>query len=483
VPSSDRPGDGRPDPLLAGFLEAADGVPAREALRELLARHAAPPVTAAVRERLAGRGSPEEAEDARAGALLRLAEELWALRSGTAAAIEDFPAYVAAAARDACHARLRRRFPERTRLRYRVRYLLGHHPELASWEGPGGETVGGLAEWRGRPAAPDAGPRRREVEGQLAPADFPRRVAALLREAGAPCGLEDLVAALSDPPSGQAEASAPHVALGRLWAEVGLLPRHQRAALLLDLRDAEGRGVIELLPPAGIASLADIAQALHMPQARLESIWEELPRDHAWIAKRLRVTPCQVQSLRKCARERLARRLRAPEPAADGGAANDGGHNEARERLRAFLRDERLAAEAEAPSYEDVEGYVDEALDPDARELLELRLADDPLLRHEVSDLEELRAALRPPPRPRSYLWPALAAAAGLILVLWATFCRGTNREAPAIAAEPARYTALPCGPWPSTWATSGSGWPSRTRPAPWPRASPPWCGWGRAAI
>jgi hypothetical protein len=42
----------------------------------------------------------------------------------------------------------------------------------------------------------------------------------------------------------------------------------------------------------------------------LRELWPTLPRDDQWIADRLGVTRRQVINLRKCARERLARRLR-----------------------------------------------------------------------------------------------------------------------------------------------------------------------------
>ena len=98
--------------------------------------------------------------------------------------------------------------------------------------------------------------------------------------------------------------------LERLWGEIRELPPRQRAALLLNLRDDEGRGMIELWPQTGIAPLADLARALELTEAALRELWPTLPRDDQWIAERLGVTRRQVINLRKCARERLARRLR-----------------------------------------------------------------------------------------------------------------------------------------------------------------------------
>ena len=40
----------------------------------------------------------------------------------------------------------------------------------------------------------------------------------------------------------------------RVWEEVRALPLRQRVALLVNLRDDEGRGTIELLPQTGVAN-------------------------------------------------------------------------------------------------------------------------------------------------------------------------------------------------------------------------------------
>ena len=93
-----------------------------------------------------------------------------------------------------------------------------------------------------------------------------------------------------------------------LWSEIQSLPVRQRTALLLNLRDADGRGVIGLLPLTGTARLRQIAEALEMPPEELARLWRDLPLDDAAIAARLSVTRQQVINFRKCARERLARR-------------------------------------------------------------------------------------------------------------------------------------------------------------------------------
>jgi hypothetical protein len=100
-----------------------------------------------------------------------------------------------------------------------------------------------------------------------------------------------------------------------------------------------------------------------------------------------------------------------------GTGSEDG--RRSRERLEGFFREGLRASEAEGPSYDDVAGYVDGTLDAAARSLFEERLADDPLLRQEVQDLEEVRDALHAERRRRvlRVAGLGLAAAAALALV------------------------------------------------------------------
>jgi hypothetical protein len=99
--------------------------------------------------------------------------------------------------------------------------------------------------------------------------------------------------------------------LNRLWPEIQQLPPRQRVALLLNLKDASGDDCVHLFPLRGIATLRQIAEALDMSAERFAALWNDLPLEDAAIAQLLGVTRQQVINLRKCARERLARRMRA----------------------------------------------------------------------------------------------------------------------------------------------------------------------------
>lgn len=90
----------------------------------------------------------------------------------------------------------------------------------------------------------------------------------------------------------------------RLWQEVGALPPRQRVALLLGMEPDE---LLTLQ-----FKQSEIARALDLSLADLLSLWRGLPLSDRQIAHRLGVS--NVSNLRKCARERLARRLASLRP-------------------------------------------------------------------------------------------------------------------------------------------------------------------------
>jgi hypothetical protein len=160
-------------------------------------------------------------------------------------------------------------------------------------------------------------------------------IAAILQWAGGPVELDDLVDVVADrlgihdetvryeDEQSESVESAPvnqafldteldqRAYLARLWMEIQQLPLRQRAALLLNLKDASGGDCTRLFPLRGIATIRQIAEALDMLPERFAELWKDLPLEDAAIAELLGVRRQQVINLRKCARERLARRMRA----------------------------------------------------------------------------------------------------------------------------------------------------------------------------
>ncbi|MEO8275098.1 MAG: hypothetical protein ABI639_02705 [Thermoanaerobaculia bacterium] len=333
-----------------------------EALGKVLLEEAAPLLWRIVRNQLAGVPAAEQ-EEVHSSALLRLTEKFqqW-LVFDPAVEIESFRGYVSATGANGCRAWLRARYPERTRLQNQLRYLLRHDADLALWENREGVMVCGLAAWRDRLPATDIAPGV-DVPSAVEPAagdlrdlrelgmgetpqsmPLPELVRRIFLRRGRPFLFRDLqtttaailgirdrpILSLSgdgndsaggddDTPAAidpaETRAGAHRVLEGRqflaaMWSEIRELPLGQRRALLLNLRDDQGRDRLALLTLTGLAQLPEIARLLEISREELESLWEELPLDDRTLGLRFDLTPRQVINLRKSGRARLGRRLR-----------------------------------------------------------------------------------------------------------------------------------------------------------------------------
>jgi hypothetical protein len=358
----------KPDPLLLPYLHAKAPADAERHLKDLLDRQAEPIIQAILRRKLrvslsqpGGRAQSREqqdAEDVHGEAVVQLLTRLRSMKSeAEGGAIGDFRAYAAVTTYRACDAYLRRKYPQRWSLLNRLRYLLENRTGQSGfglWQDERGSWLGGFAAWQSEQRPPaSAGRCERLLRDPQAfaqralPNEDVRRMnpaallAALFHEAGGPIELDDLVRVVAelwevkdstpveesggpDEPREPAweRAADPAADIGaqveqrdylrRLWEEIRQLPARQRAALLLNLRDHQGRGILALLPLAGIATVRQIAALLEIPAPEFAALWNDLPLEDAAIARRMSLTRQQVINLRKVARERLARRMKAP---------------------------------------------------------------------------------------------------------------------------------------------------------------------------
>jgi RNA polymerase sigma factor (sigma-70 family) len=328
--------DPRPlDPLLRAFVEAVDESAAERELERLVEDHALPLARAIVGRKMrsyhAGAASIDR-EDLVSDAIVGIVEQLWRLREAPdRVTIENFASYTAAIVFSVCAHDIRRRFPERARLKSRLRYMLSTDRRFALWTGADEEATAGLAAWTGRAA--DAGAERRlsgiTASGSpwaaLTPAQLADALVSAMTTAGAPVTLEALLSAAAagmvEPRTiGEPEAigRSPQKLdsmidqrrlLQRVWDEIVALPVRQRVALLLNLRDSTGSGLLWLLPIAGVATLRQIARVLEIPDRELARLWPEIPLDDASIGERLGCARQQVINLRMAARKRLVNRL------------------------------------------------------------------------------------------------------------------------------------------------------------------------------
>ena len=315
------------DPRLSDLVRANGDEVERE-IERLIAATA--PVTQAILGRHLRAGTHfrrEDAQDVEAVIHLHLVQKLRAVAASPDQAIQNFHAYAATLTYNAVNDHLRKQFPERARLKTRLRYAANHDPRLAMWVTTGG-LLCGLAEWRSRyDALAQLPPAVIERVSQLDPDDAAAALAEIFAATGRPVLLEPVVDGVAEawgivdyaPASLDqiGEGLLPTVQHGdvdfvrALWKEIRELRPMQRKALLLNLRFGGETNVISLLVLAKIARFDEIAEALELSRAELAALWRTLPMEDAAIAGRFGITRQQVINLRKSARERLWRRLRS----------------------------------------------------------------------------------------------------------------------------------------------------------------------------
>ena len=340
------------DHLLLQFIEATDEEQADRSLATLIDEHAMPIVREILGSSLRfhlnnnnSAGSTQDANDLFNDNITNLLSRLRRIRSDRAqAAVTDFRGYIAGTAYNACTLYLRQKYPRRSRLKNRLRYLLSHDTTFALWTNEAFGLICGFARWRDKVAAPPQRPfekiRQDPVEwiqtADLAGvgidrAQLSKLLNALFKSCGSPVRLDDLVNIVADichekdqpdePLDTMTQLAAPTLdfeimleqqhMLALLWQEVCELPYRQRLALLLNFKDARGQDLVSLLPYTRTATIEQIADAISLPIEEFLRLWNKLPLDDATIAGLLGATRQQVINLRKCARERLERRMSA----------------------------------------------------------------------------------------------------------------------------------------------------------------------------
>lgn len=310
------------DPLLRPLLEAGGEEDRASILQSIMEAVAAPIIDQVLRRQRAvwRHLRSDDLDDLRNTIKLRLLQKLRALEDDPGAAIANFRGYVATLAHHSVQDAARQRFPERNRLKHRVRNIISADPRLAAWPAET-STLCGLRRWEGRsdPAEPSVD----SVPPDRGPADT---LVAMFERSGKPAELDALVDALAslwgvvEPvteavPELTDPAPTPHAVLERrraleqMWQEIRDLRPLQRAALLLNLRDADGGNATALFLLLGVADLEEISEAVSMPPQKLAEVWGTLPLDDLSIAGMLGHSRQQIINLRRSARERLARRL------------------------------------------------------------------------------------------------------------------------------------------------------------------------------
>lgn len=332
------------DALLSPYVNATSEAESESLLTTLLVEHAGPVIRKIIRRKLDDRFRTQETEDVYGEVVTQLVERLRLCKTGSDNdGIQDFRNYVAVTTYNACHEYLRNKYPERRRLKNRLRYLLTHHTAFSLWQIAEGDWLAGFNTWKTSRVEITAASKLRELRDrpEMLASSAVRRdsscaalidlLNAIFRNVGAPVEFEALVNSVADL-QGIKDRSEPanvddqkvqvkagpqdfvieieqRSYLRQLWSEIVQLPLRQRVALLLNLRDIN-EGVAMLFPLIGVATIRQIAEALATPAEEFSVLWNELPLDDAAIALRLGTTRQGVINLRKAARARLSRRMR-----------------------------------------------------------------------------------------------------------------------------------------------------------------------------
>jgi RNA polymerase sigma factor (sigma-70 family) len=319
------------DRLLRDYLDAETDAEVEVRLASILEDFAKPIIRRIVASVLRGPAG-RDADDVVSDTLTHLLRRLGELKNDPSAnAIHDLRSYVATSAYNSCHERLREVYPARNRLRNQLHYFLNHHPQFAIWRTAHGRSLCGSRSWIGQPPGSGEWLERLNLNARNDPsaqnrAQIVALVGEVFRQARAPMEMGALVDAIArvihleedrtDSSSSNSEPSGTdavdsqleqRMSLRQMWDDVRQLPPRQRTALLLSLRDLQGRELLSFLPYTRTATIAQIAETLGMSAATLADLWKDLPLDDVTIGQLLGASRQQVIKLRRLARERLRR--------------------------------------------------------------------------------------------------------------------------------------------------------------------------------
>ena len=333
------------DVLLEPLLTEVRDDRADEILSQLITIHAEPVIKGVIRFKLRLNSfretQREESDDIHQEVVLQLLAQLQRFRKlPDSHPITDVRGMAAVIAHRTCARWMRRQFPERHALKNRLHYLLTRQRGLALWQDGEGKLLAGFAVWQQQSQATRNLPEIEKLPTHIRalksdkPQQLAELIASLFNYLGGPIEFDELVSGvaalqgISDQPiesladdedaTFEPAAAEPDPAwrtekkffLQRLWEELQQLPLNQRAALLLNLKDATGFGAITLFPATGIASVRQLAAALEINPEEMAKMWNDLPIEDTRIAELTGLTRQQVINARKSGRERLARRLK-----------------------------------------------------------------------------------------------------------------------------------------------------------------------------
>ena len=331
--------------VLASFVQATDEAERARLLEDLMIVHAMPIVRLTLRRQLGFHVSQQgdnshntDAADLFHEIMARILQRLRGPGSGDG--IQDFPAYVNRAARNACHDYLREKYPVRHLLKNKIRYLLNGHNGFNLWKSGQQATLCGLAEWSTHEAAATRGDDDEVVERVKSLGRMPleKVLAEVLRTAGVPLEIDRLVtltARIIETPELAVESIDEEEAglfdvladarpradqriegrenLRRLWEAILRLSQMQRRIVLLGRTFDADDDLPSRLLEQGVVNLEQLLAAIDLSRADFASLWRQIPLDTPGLADYLCATRQQVIRGKFYALQRLRKSLSGKE--------------------------------------------------------------------------------------------------------------------------------------------------------------------------
>ncbi len=341
------PGRRNNDPLMQDYLDAALWEDANRELARLMDAYVTPCIKRVLFCRLS-RGtylSRHDTQDFISECQARIVARLISLRNGKSAGIHNLGCYSRRLAINTWHRLMRDRNPDRSLLADRLHYLMKHHNEFVQWTTTDGKAVVGLPTWyrdgvrylhSSRHKLLEYHPELAWHEAEKEVPSIPGlsgQIVMLLRWVAHPCERNALMNAVvttvqtrdlrwltleeldttttqvAEVPRSLELQVENKLSLQFIWTHLSQLALPERTAILLNLRDNSGQGVMDLLVNTGTASYTDIAGLLGIELNELLRFWNVLPLDDLTIASIQGVSRQQVINRRKEARRKLQRLL------------------------------------------------------------------------------------------------------------------------------------------------------------------------------
>jgi DNA-directed RNA polymerase specialized sigma24 family protein len=258
---------------------------------------------------------------------------------------DELRKYTAAIAHNVCNDFFRARYPERNRLKDKLRDLLKRHPDFASWKEQD-RTLCGFANWTGRRQSSkterlireiDENGNNAEIDGldltTLARNRLSKLIADLFYWCRGPIDLDNLVyivaklqgikdhptesldcdsltiQQIADPFDQHREYIELRDLFFGLWAGLLDLPHNHRRVFIYMSQDQTGESLLHRMLREQIVTVSQVYALLELTREELIEIWNLLPMDTQTAAMKLGVTSRMIAKWRHRAVKKLAANL------------------------------------------------------------------------------------------------------------------------------------------------------------------------------